>query len=37
MFNQTDIVFTLMDHGARLDCKNSLGNPPCYMNGSVAF
>ncbi|CAO2841621.1 unnamed protein product [Amaranthus hypochondriacus] len=28
VFNQTDIVFTLMDHGARLDCKNSLGETP---------
>lgn len=28
VFNQTDIVFTLMDHGARLDCKNSQGETP---------
>lgn len=25
VFNQTEIVFALMDHGARLDCKNSQG------------
>ncbi|XP_021750045.1 vacuolar protein sorting-associated protein 27-like [Chenopodium quinoa] len=28
VFNQTEIVFCLMDHGARLDCKNSLGETP---------
>ncbi|KAL9224165.1 hypothetical protein vseg_000228 [Gypsophila vaccaria] len=28
MFNQTDIVFTLMDHGAKVDCKNSHGETP---------
>lgn len=29
VFNQTEIAFVLMDHGARLDCKNSQGNC-CY-------
>lgn len=28
VFNQTEIAFALMDHGARLDCKNSLGETP---------
>ncbi|XP_074280833.1 uncharacterized protein LOC141605825 isoform X1 [Silene latifolia] len=28
MFNQKDIVFTLMDHGAKVDCKNSHGETP---------
>ncbi|KNA13690.1 hypothetical protein SOVF_114420 isoform B [Spinacia oleracea] len=28
VFNQTEIVFSLMDHGARLDCKNSQGETP---------
>lgn len=28
VFNQTEIVFALMDHGARLDCKNSQGETP---------
>lgn len=26
VFNQTEIAFCLMDHGAKLDCKNSQGN-----------
>ncbi|KAL2927859.1 Vacuolar protein sorting-associated protein 27 [Bienertia sinuspersici] len=28
VFNHTEIVFSLMDHGARLDCKNSQGETP---------
>lgn len=28
VFNQTEIAFVLMDHGARLDCKNSQGETP---------
>ncbi|KAA8523375.1 hypothetical protein F0562_009798 [Nyssa sinensis] len=28
VFNQTDIVFVLMEHGARVDCKNSQGETP---------
>ncbi|KAK9697426.1 hypothetical protein RND81_08G036700 [Saponaria officinalis] len=28
VFNQTDIVFTLMDHGAKVDSKNSHGETP---------
>ncbi|GMH03563.1 hypothetical protein Nepgr_005402 [Nepenthes gracilis] len=28
MFNQTNVVFALMEHGARLDCKNSQGETP---------
>ncbi|RWR95795.1 vacuolar protein sorting-associated protein 27 [Cinnamomum micranthum f. kanehirae] len=28
LFNQTDIVFILMEHGARLDCKNAQGETP---------
>ncbi|KAL3830085.1 hypothetical protein ACJIZ3_018887 [Penstemon smallii] len=28
VFNQTEIVFALMDHGASLDCRNSQGETP---------
>ncbi|GAB4838112.1 hypothetical protein Ancab_039835 [Ancistrocladus abbreviatus] len=28
LFNQTEIAFTLMEHGAKLDCKNSQGETP---------
>ncbi|PIN13872.1 hypothetical protein CDL12_13504 [Handroanthus impetiginosus] len=28
VFNQTEIAFALMEHGASLDCKNSLGETP---------
>ncbi|KAL6560077.1 hypothetical protein OROHE_006315 [Orobanche hederae] len=28
VFNQTEIAFALIDHGARLDCKNSQGETP---------
>ncbi|KAJ4951665.1 hypothetical protein NE237_028497 [Protea cynaroides] len=28
MFNLTEISFTLMDHGARVDCKNAQGETP---------
>ncbi|KAK2984476.1 hypothetical protein RJ640_026963 [Escallonia rubra] len=28
VFNQTDIAFALMEHGASLDCKNSQGETP---------
>ncbi|XP_073143458.1 uncharacterized protein [Henckelia pumila] len=28
VFNQTEIAFALMDHGASLDCKNSQGETP---------
>lgn len=26
LFNQTEIAFVLMDHGASVECKNAQGN-----------
>lgn len=35
LFNQSEITFTLMDHGASLDCKNQQGNSLSVSVGLV--